>query len=98
MRAGRRTTNDERRTTIDLRIEELVLHGFSPSEARRVGSTLEVELGRLLGGGDPPQMLAADAEIASIDAGRISSPTTAKPEFTSAELAKAIFGGLSHGQ
>jgi hypothetical protein len=98
MRRKRRTPNAERRTTVDLEIRELVLHGFSSSEAQRVGAALEAELGRLLTERGMPRMLAANAEIPSVDAGRINRPATAAPEATGAELAKAAYGGLNHGQ
>jgi hypothetical protein len=55
---------------VELHIEELVLHGWTPSAARRVGAALQSELGRLLAERGLPSSLATSAEIPRIDAGQ----------------------------
>ena len=83
---------------VELHIEELVLHGYTPSEARRVGAALQDELGRLLAGRDLPKSLAASAELPEIDAGQVRHPTSVGPEATGVDIARAIHGGLNHEQ
>jgi plasmid stabilization system protein ParE len=83
---------------IDLHIEELVLHGYTPSEARRAGAALQTKLGRLLSGRGLPKSLAASAEIPKIDTGQVRHPAAVGPEATGVEIARAIHGGLNREQ
>jgi hypothetical protein len=88
----------EMRPDIELHIEELVLHGVSRSDARRVGAAVEAELGRMLTEQGLPSGLTGGAEIAAIDAGQVSLGATGRLESTGAAVAKAVYGGLAHGQ
>jgi plasmid stabilization system protein ParE len=83
---------------VEFHIEELVLHGYTPSQARRVGMALQSELERLLAGRGLPESLAASAEIPRIDAGQVRHPASAGPEATGVDIARAIHGGLNYGQ
>ena len=58
---------------IELHIEELVLHGFSPGDRYRIGEAVEQELTRLLADRGVPQSLAEGGEIASACRGESSS-------------------------
>jgi hypothetical protein len=88
----------EMKPDIELHIEELVLHGVSRSNARRLGAAVEVELGRMLTEQGLPARLRSGAEIGAIDAGQLSLGATARPESTGAAVAKAVYGGLAHGR
>jgi hypothetical protein len=83
---------------VDLHIEELVLHGWTPSEARRVGAALQDELGRLIAASDLPGSLAGRAEIAKIDAGQARHSSSVGPEAAGVDIARAVHGGLSNEQ
>ena len=88
----------EMKPDIELHIEELVLHGVSRSDARRLGASMEAELGRMLTERGLPAGLRGGAEIGAIDAGRMNLGAPARPESTGAAVAKAVYGGLAHGQ
>lgn len=88
----------EMKPDIELHIEELVLHGVSRSDARRVGAAVEAELGRMLTEHGLPSGLGHGGEIGAIDAGQVSLAGAARPESTGAAVARAVYGGLAHGQ
>jgi len=88
----------EMKPDIELHIEELVLHGVSRSDARRVGVAVEAELGRMLAEQGLPSGLRGGAEIGALDAGQVSLGVTARPESTGTAVAKAVYGELTHGQ
>jgi hypothetical protein len=88
----------EMKPDIELRIEELVLHGVSRADARRVGAAVEAELGRMLAEQGLPSGLRGGAEIGAIDAGQVSLGAAARPESTGEAVARAVYGGLTHGQ
>ena len=56
---------------IELNIEELVLHGFSPGDRYGIGEAVERELTRLLADRGVPESLAQGGEVASVDGGAI---------------------------
>ncbi len=84
----------EQGTTIDLRIEELVLHGFDPHQRQRISAAVETELGRLLGGPHAAEAIGGARSLARLDGGRIASPD-ASPESTGAAIARAVYVGLT---
>jgi hypothetical protein len=48
---------------VEVRIEELVLHGFPPLDARAVGDAVERELAELIGARPPPAALAGQDRV-----------------------------------
>ena len=54
---------------IELNIEELVLHGFSPGERYNIGEAVKCELTRLLVDRGVPQSLERGWEVANMDGG-----------------------------
>ena len=82
-------------TAIDLRIEELVLHGFDPHQRRCIGAAVETELARLLGASDAAEALGGATSLARLDGGRIDASPDATPESTGAAIARAVYGSLT---
>jgi hypothetical protein len=80
---------------IELRIEELVLYGFSPADRLRIAAALEGELARLLAERGLPQGLADGAGRDAIDAGSFVRGPLATPVSIGGEVAHAVYGGLS---
>ena len=79
---------------LELHIEEIVLHGFSPADRSRVGEAVEQELSRLfVERGVPPSLVWSD-ETARLDGGAFE----AKPGFGAVaigvRIARAVYGGL----
>jgi hypothetical protein len=79
---------------IELHIEELVLHGFSPGDRYRIGEAVERELARMFADRGVPQSLERGGEIARVDAGAFEVAPGSRAEAVGAEVAKAVYGGL----
>jgi hypothetical protein len=84
---------------IELHIEELVLHGFERKDRHSIADAFERELSRLLSEqlavqGVPPA-LSHEAERARLDAGAIHVAPDSKPASIGAQLAVAVYGGLT---
>ena len=79
---------------IELNIEELVLHGFSPGDRHRIGEAVERELTRLLADRGVPQSLAQGGEVASVDGGAFEVAEGSRADVVGAQVAKAVYGGL----
>jgi hypothetical protein len=77
---------------IELHIEELVLHGFSPTDRYRIGQAVEHELGRLFTEQGAP--LVRSGEIASLDGGSFEANPGSGAEVIGARVAQAVYGGL----
>ena len=82
-----------RTANIELRVDELVLHGFEPKDRHRIGRAVEHELGRLFAErGAPP--LAQSGEIADLDGGSFEVAPGAGAAAIGAQVAQAVYGGL----
>ena len=79
---------------IELHIEELLLHGFSPGDQYRIGEAVERELARMFADRGVPQSLAEGGEIASVDGGAFEVAPGSRAEVVGAEVARAVYGGL----
>ena len=79
---------------IELHIEELVLHGFSPGDRYRIAEGVEQELTRLLADRGVPQSLERGGEIANMDGGAFEIAQGSRAEAIGAQVAKAVYGGL----
>ena len=81
---------------LELDIEELVLHGFSPGDRHRIGEAVERERGltRLLADRSVPQLLERGREIANMDGGAFEVVTGSRAEVVGAQVAKAVYGRL----
>lgn len=81
--------------SIELHIDELVLHGFAPGDRHRIAAALERELARLLAARADPERLADRAGAARLEAGAFSMAPDSRPEATGAQVAQAVFGSIS---
>ncbi len=79
---------------ITVAIGELVLHGFSPADGRRIGEGLERELARLLAEGESPPRLAESVTRDRLDLGNIHAQAGTRPETIGAQIARSIVRGL----
>lgn len=84
------------RPRLELHIEELVLHGFSPDDRDALASTLQHELARRLEGGVPPALVERGA-FERIDAGAFRVVAPVRPAAVGAQVAGAITGALGAG-
>ena len=84
-----------RPATIELHIEELVLHGLALGDRYRIADAVQHELTRLFAAQGAPPSLAHDREHARLDAGAFKVPTEAQSEAIGVQVAHAVYGGLS---
>jgi hypothetical protein len=80
--------------SVELHIEELILHGFSSGDHHRIGEAVQRELARLFAESRTPPALTQSAEIDRLDSGTIQIPAASKPETAGVQVARAVFGGL----
>jgi hypothetical protein len=80
--------------SIEVDIEELVLHGFSPCDRHRIGEAVEQELTRLLADRRVPQSLERGREIANMDGGAFEVAQGSRAQVVGVQVAKAVYGGL----
>jgi hypothetical protein len=78
---------------IELTIDELVLHGFSPHDRARIGDAVHAELVRLLSRDDRATGLAQLGHIGRIDAGSFDVPAQASASDIGHHIAGSIVGG-----
>ena len=81
--------------SIQLHIEELVLHGFAPGDRHRIAGAIEAELTRLLAGQPLPAGLKENASLDRIDGGGFRLGTNARPVRVGEQIAGAIHEGLN---
>ena len=80
--------------SIDLHIEELVLHGFSVGDRYRIADALQLELGKLLSEASFSLPTVFDSGADLIDAGTFRINSTSSRAVGS-QIAQALFGGLA---
>ena len=81
---------------IELHIEQLMLHGFAPSDRHRIGAAIQQELARLLAEQGIPPGLAQGKTIGQLDGGAFEMKAGTSPRVIGAHIAQAIYGGLQY--
>jgi hypothetical protein len=84
-----------RHAGVELHIEELVLHGFAPGDRHRIGDAVERELARLVAEQGTPQLFGDSVELTRVNAGEFNILQGASPESVGAQIARAVYGGMS---
>lgn len=79
---------------IRVRIEELVLEGFSPADRLRIGAAVERELGHLIAEHGLPAGAAASVARDVVDGGSFAREPLATPSSVGAQVARAVYAGL----
>lgn len=80
--------------SIQLHIEELVLHGFSRGDRDRIGAAIQQELTRLLTEQGIPPSLAQSGQIGQLNGGKFEMTAGIRPEVAGIQIAQSIYGGL----
>jgi hypothetical protein len=81
--------------SVELHIEELVLHGFAPGDRHRIADAVERELARLFAEQGVPDALQSGFESPRVDAGSFQMAPDSRAETVGAEVARAIYGGFT---
>jgi hypothetical protein len=79
---------------VELHIEELVLHGFPPSERQRIGEALRAELARLFAERGAPPRLAKGLRRPEIDVGAFEVGAETRAEAIGRRVARRVYEGL----
>lgn len=79
---------------VELRVEELVLHGFPPGDRHRIREALERELSRLFAEEGVPPSLARGGTIPRLDAGSFEMRPGRKAEAVGSRIARTLYGGI----
>jgi len=80
--------------SVEVRIEELVLHGFSRGDRHAIADAVQGELARLFGEESLPPGLLRTMEIGEINGGSFHAREGERRQTTGARVARAIYGGL----
>ena len=81
---------------VDVHIEELVLHGFAPADRHRIAEGLQRELAGLLAERAGLPSWPERSEFPHVDGGAIEVAPGSRPETISAQIARTIYGRLTH--
>ena len=79
---------------VEIVIDELVLHDFSPAERYAIAEAFSLELQRLVAAGNAGQ-LAALGDLPGLRTAAINLRANAKPQTVGAQVAKAVHGSLN---
>jgi len=79
---------------IEVNIEELVLHGFSPVDRYRIGEAMQQELARLLAEGGIPLGLAKGGDVDRLDGGEFMIRLDSKAKSIGEQMAGKIYRGF----
>ena len=81
--------------SVEVQIEELVLHGFEASQRDRIGAAVEREISRLFTERGIPTSLVQSQEIPYAEAIAFRVTSNANPEDIGTQIAQAIYGGFT---
>jgi len=79
---------------LDLRIDEVVFHGFEPNDRIRIGEAMQRELARLFLDQGVPPALAQDRAIERLDGETLHIAPGAKSRTIGSQIAQTVYGGL----
>lgn len=80
------------RPRVEIVIDELILHGYSPAERYAIGDSLSLELERLVMDGGFPVLESMD--IPSLRTAPVNLHPSSKPDLVGSRVAQAVYKGL----
>jgi hypothetical protein len=80
--------------SVELHIEELVLHGFASGDRFAVGDAVERELARLFGEQGIPVALRSQSATDEMTGAVFNSTQNAKPRAIGGQIAQAVYQGF----
>ena len=83
---------------IELHIEKLMLHGFSPSVRHRIGEAVEVELTRLFTEQGISPSISKGGEFTRLDGGTFNLAQSSKAEAIGSQVAQSVYKNMSASQ
>lgn len=79
---------------IELEIEQLVLHGFSPTDRHRIGEAVRTELTRQLAENGVAKLLARGGRIRQLVAGSFDVTPGSGADTVGIQVARSVYQGL----
>ncbi len=83
---------------IELHINELVLHGFSPHDRYRIGAAVERQLTQMLTEQGMPATLSQGGEMPYIDGGTFNVAPNAHADTIGTQVAQSVYKNISVSQ
>lgn len=83
---------------IELYIEKLVLHGFSPSDRYRIGRSVEFELARLFTDQGISHSMSKGGEFTHLDSSTFNIAPSSKAEAIGSQVAQSVYKNMSASQ
>lgn len=80
--------------SVEINIDELILHGFSPADRNKIGEALRSELARLIIEKGIPAGFSEGINIGEMNGGTFKVPKNKHARAVGANVAKSIYGGL----
>jgi hypothetical protein len=80
---------------VELRIEELVLHGFTSGDGDRIGDAVEHELSRLFAEQGVPPSLTRGGDVPRLDAGAFEMNPDLGADVVGARVAQSLYEGMA---
>ncbi len=88
-------TDQIRKASVELHIEELVLEGFPHLDRTQLGDAVRDELARLMAERGVPPGLAQGGTVARLEGGEFQVAPGANARTIGAQIAQAVYRGLS---
>jgi hypothetical protein len=80
--------------SVELHIEQLVLHGFAPGDRRSIQEAVQIELERLFTERGLPPSLAQSGEHPRMDAGEFRLAAHSRAETVGRQIARTLYEGF----
>jgi hypothetical protein len=82
---------------IELHIDELTLHGFTPEHRNRIGNAIELELTRLIREKGLSGIGNNDVHVPQLNGGSFTMGANVNTSGAGTEIARSVFGSLAAG-
>jgi|WetSurMetagenome_2_1015567.scaffolds.fasta_scaffold1597963_2 hypothetical protein len=82
------------KASVELAIDELVLHGLPPAQRERIAAAVQAELQRLLDEGGLPPALAQGGRLPELRLGDLRVAPGAQPAALGAQIAASIYTSM----
>ena len=81
---------------IELHIEKLMLHGFSPGDSHRIGEAVERQLTRILTEQGMPTSLSHGGERSHINGGTFNTATNTHAKTIGIKIVQSVYSGFKN--
>jgi hypothetical protein len=89
-----REVDQQAPAAVNLRIEELILHGFAPADRHRIAQGMQAELARLVSQGRSLRSLKSSLTLERVEGGAFTVKAGSSQRSTEVQIARAIYQGL----